>query len=185
MKRYNSRYTGRQNKPHKWLAFENIWSVQELETLPAGTKPRASRTVDRLEERGMEREALDNLIWKNEMDIISQTNLEPFQRQHWGNFWGWGEGGLHMGLSEGIDTILFWSELKWHWQLQSSEVLHRSSTELTSLKDKNIGGGGGGGADMFSFLLTCPTLSAFAQMGVMKKSVAWWKMCNFPHRGYG
>ena len=33
---------GGQSNPHKWLASRKIWSVEELETLPAGTKPRAS-----------------------------------------------------------------------------------------------------------------------------------------------
>ena len=35
-----SRQTGRQSNPHKRSASWKVWSVEELETLPAGTKPR-------------------------------------------------------------------------------------------------------------------------------------------------
>ena len=37
-----SRWTGRQSNPHKWLASRKIWSVEKLETLPAGTNSRTS-----------------------------------------------------------------------------------------------------------------------------------------------
>ena len=37
-----SRQTGGKSNPHKWLASGKIWSADEAETLPAGTKPRTS-----------------------------------------------------------------------------------------------------------------------------------------------
>ena len=46
--------TGKSNH-HKWLASQKIRSVKELETLPAGTEPRAWCIRDYLEEkRGVE-----------------------------------------------------------------------------------------------------------------------------------
>ena len=46
--------TGKSNH-HKWLASQKIRSVKELETLPAGTEPRAWCILDYLEEkRGVE-----------------------------------------------------------------------------------------------------------------------------------
>ena len=36
------RKAGGQNNHHKWFASRKIWSVEELETLPAGPKPRTS-----------------------------------------------------------------------------------------------------------------------------------------------
>ena len=59
--KWPSRQTGGQSNPHKWLVSRKIWSVGELETLPAGTKPRTSHQ----EEIGAEREALDDLPWKD------------------------------------------------------------------------------------------------------------------------
>ena len=37
-----SRLTGEQSNPHNWLASQKILSVEKLETIPAGTKPRTS-----------------------------------------------------------------------------------------------------------------------------------------------
>ena len=52
------------------------------------TQSQWHHTIDCLEKRGVEREALDNLPWKDERgpSSIRQT-LEMFQRWHWGNFW--------------------------------------------------------------------------------------------------
>ena len=54
-------------------------------------------TTDRLEERGVEEEALDDLPWKDERGTLSiiQTQ-ELFQRQRWGNFCetGWSAYGV-------------------------------------------------------------------------------------------
>ena len=38
--KWPSRQTGGKSSPHKWLASRKILSIEELETLPAGTRPR-------------------------------------------------------------------------------------------------------------------------------------------------
>ena len=40
--KWSIRYTDGQSKPHKWLASRKIWSVEDLETLSEGIKPRTS-----------------------------------------------------------------------------------------------------------------------------------------------
>ena len=58
-----------------WLASPTILSV-DLETLPAGTKPRPYRTNDRLEDRGGKREsARRSFLQGRERDFVSQTNI--------------------------------------------------------------------------------------------------------------
>ena len=91
-----------------WVASQKIWSVEEFETLPAGTKPRTPhhRTLGG---EAWKEEVIDNLPWKDERGPSSvRRTMEPFQRRHWGNFWETG-GGAYMGFSERIDTILNWT----------------------------------------------------------------------------
>ena len=59
----------------------------------------------------LKEEVLDDLPWKDERgpSSIRQT-LEPFKRQHWGNFWET-EWNTYMGFSKCIDTVLNWTEL--------------------------------------------------------------------------
>ena len=94
----DSRHTGgkknkktkiRKNAPSRiCLACRMIWSVEELETLRAGTKPRALyHIIARLEERGAERGTHDVIPSKDERRPSSiRPTLKPFQMQHWGNF---------------------------------------------------------------------------------------------------
>ena len=70
-----SRCTG---NPHKWLASQKIWCVEELETLPAGTKPMTSHhwLPKAMEERGMQRGSTQQSSLKGwERAIISQMNM--------------------------------------------------------------------------------------------------------------
>ena len=61
-------------------------------------------TIDRLEERGVERGSARRPSLKGrERAIVNQRTLEPFQRQRWGALER--RGGAHMDLSERIDPI--------------------------------------------------------------------------------
>ena len=84
-----------QSNPHKWLASQKIWSVEELETLAAGTKPRTSHNRSP-EERGVERERARRSSLKGRERAIVRRTLEPFQGRRWGNFWetAWSANGL-------------------------------------------------------------------------------------------
>ena len=77
-----SRYIGVRSNPHKWFASRKIWSVEKLETLPEGTKPRTSSIT------WMKEEALDDLLWKDEgiTPSVGRT-LELFQSQRWEKLW--------------------------------------------------------------------------------------------------
>ena len=92
----------------------DIWSVEKLETLPAGTKSRTSHHRS-LEMKGMERgSARRSSLKGQERAIVNQTNIEIISQVSWGKFWesGW----AHMGFSERIDTILNWTELFCAWR---------------------------------------------------------------------
>ena len=65
------------NSTRDYPSFKTIkiWSVEELETLTAGTKPRTPHTIDRLEEKGMEKGSTQwssLKVW--EKVIINLTN---------------------------------------------------------------------------------------------------------------
>ena len=82
-----------------------IWSVEDLETLPAGSKPRTSHHRSPGGERRWKKEALDDLPWKDERGCSSiRRTLEPFK----GNFGKTSErrAEAHMDFSERIYTIL-------------------------------------------------------------------------------
>ena len=72
------------------------------------------RTVDRFEERGMERGSARDLPWKDEREPswIRRT-LELFQRRRLGNFWvtGWSA----YGFSDYINIIFNGTELNWRY----------------------------------------------------------------------
>ena len=70
-----SRQTGGKSISYKWLASRKIWSVEELETLPAGTKPRTSIALRR--ERGSARRSSLNV---RERAIVSQTNIRTVSK---------------------------------------------------------------------------------------------------------
>ena len=73
--KWRSRQTGGQSNPHNWLASRKIWSFEELETLPAGTKPR-NHTTDHLAKRGVERgSARWSSLKGRERAIVNQTNV--------------------------------------------------------------------------------------------------------------
>ena len=72
-----SRQTGGQSNPHEWLASRKMRSVEELEKLPAVTKPRTSHhRSPGGERRGKRKRALDDLPLKGrETAIVKQTNI--------------------------------------------------------------------------------------------------------------
>ena len=66
----------RQSKHQKRFASRIILNVEELETLPAGTKPRTSCQRSHGVERGSgQRYFLEG----RERDIVSQTSIETFK----------------------------------------------------------------------------------------------------------
>ena len=81
--KWPSRSTSRQSNSHKWLASRKVWNVEELETLPAGTKPRTSRTPSIAWRReAWKEETLDDLPWKDKRGSLSiRRTLELFQRR--------------------------------------------------------------------------------------------------------
>ena len=90
---------------HKWLTSRKIWSVEELETLTARTKPRTSHhRLPGGERRGK----------RKRYTIFLERTREGHRQsdKHWncfkGNVGGTSErgGGAHMGFSERMDTIL-------------------------------------------------------------------------------
>ena len=121
-----------------------IWSVEELETLPAGTKSRTSHhwsyEAERRRKRGKEK-VLDNLPWKDERGTLSSHwRLELFQydkesKATLGNFQSKG-GGAH--------TILNWTELNdrkivpsKHLNLLKANQQHKG-VDHTNLKRETI-----------------------------------------------
>ena len=72
---YRKFVEGRQSNHHRWLASQKISSVEELETLPAGTKPRTSHHRSP-EERGVERGSDQRSYLRGrERAIVNQTNI--------------------------------------------------------------------------------------------------------------
>ena len=109
---FPSRQTVWQSHPHKWLASRKIWSVEELETLPAGTQPRPSHhRLPGGQRRGK----------RKRYTILLERTREGHRQsdEHWNYFKGkFGETserwrGEHVGFSKHIDTILCWTELNW------------------------------------------------------------------------
>ena len=87
--------SGLQSNHHTWFVTRKVRNVEELETLPAGTKPRTSH-YQSLEERGMERgSARQSSLKGRERAIISQINirtvseatLEKLLRDRVGHIW--------------------------------------------------------------------------------------------------
>ena len=95
--------------PHKWLASWKLWSVEELETLSASTKPMTPHHRSSGGERHGKR--------KRSTIFLEKTRKGHRQwDKHWncykGNVGGTAErrGEAHMGFLERIDTILNWNE---------------------------------------------------------------------------
>ena len=117
-----SRQTGGQSNPHKWLASRKIWSVEKLETLPAGTKPRTWHL-----ERGVEKESARRSPSKGrERAIVNQTNIGTVSKATLGKLLRDGVECIIMGFSERIDIILNWT--KW---TELSQSFERCITVLT------------------------------------------------------
>ena len=91
--------------PHKWLASQKTCSVEKLETLPVGTKPRTSHHP--LPGGGMERGSARWSCLKGwERAIISQMNTGTVSKATLGKLLKDRVQRVHMGFSERIDTIL-------------------------------------------------------------------------------
>ena len=125
---FPSRQTGGWSHPHKWLASRKIWSVEELETLPAGTQPRPSHHRLPGGERRGKRKRYTTLL----------ERMREGRRQsdeHWNYFKGkFGETserwrGVRVGFSKHIDTISYWTELNcwvtkaWQWLKHAALVI--------------------------------------------------------------
>ena len=93
-----------QSSRHKWLASRKILSVEELETLPAGSKPRTSHCRS----PGGERRG-----GKKRQTIFLERTREDYRQsdEHWNRSKGYIEktserrGGAHMGFSECKDIL--------------------------------------------------------------------------------
>ena len=137
-------YNGGQSSYHKWLASRKIRSVEELEILPVGTKPKdyllaqsqGHQPSIAWRREAWKEEALDDLPWKDERRPTPvRRTLEPFQRQLWGNFWetGWSAYGLFRAHRHHL-------ELNWNMSAesncypQSEELCFRK--RLQQLRDK-------------------------------------------------
>ena len=108
--------------PHKWLASRKIWSVEKLETLPVGTKPRTWHL-----ERGVEKESARRSPSKGrERAIVNQTNIGTVSKATLGKLLRDGVECIIMGFSERIDIILNWT--KW---TELSQSFERCITVLT------------------------------------------------------
>ena len=98
--------TGRQSRNPKWLASKKkkMCSVEELETLFAGMKPRTSHHQMSGREKCKKRKCSTILKgWKRA--IINQTNIGSFTGET-AERWG----GACMGFPDHIDTILNWTK---------------------------------------------------------------------------
>ena len=84
--------------------YRKTWSVEELETLPPGTKPRQSHHRSPGGERRRERQRPTTYLERTRQYRCQsdKKTLELFQR-----------GGAHMGFPERLDTILNRIELNW------------------------------------------------------------------------
>ena len=99
------------------------WSVEELETLPAGTKTRTSHHRSPGEERHIKRKRQTTFLEKNEKRPSSiRRTLEPFQRQSWKTSERLGGAHNISGFSERIHTILKRNELYTFKQKALSET---------------------------------------------------------------
>ena len=101
-------------KDEKRLSSSRHWgawdiSIEELETLSVGTKPRTSQHwLPGGERRGKSKHS--TICWKDEKRLSSsRQTLELFQRQCWGNLlqreWN------AQGLCQAYSTIVNWTEL--------------------------------------------------------------------------
>ena len=110
--KWPSRYTGGQSNPHKWLASRKIWSVEELETLPAGTKPRTSHhRSPGGERRGKRKRYTIFLKRRSDGHRQSDEHCDCFK----GNVGETSErlGGAHMFFSSASIPSLNWTDLNW------------------------------------------------------------------------
>ena len=113
--KWPSRQTGGKSNPHKWLASRKIWSGEELETLPAGTKPRTSHHRFPWRREAWKEEALDDLPRKDERGPSSiRRTLELFERRRWGNFWEMGWTACYRPFrTHRYHLELNWAQLNW------------------------------------------------------------------------
>jgi len=88
----------RANHPSQVFAFREIWSVEKLETLPAGTKPRTSHHWSHGGERLWKRKRETIFLERTRESHRHQTNIGTVSERR---------GGAHMGISE---RILNWTD---------------------------------------------------------------------------
>ena len=104
--KWPSRFAGRQSNPHKWLDSRKIRSVEELETLPAGTKPRTSHHRSPGEERRGKRKQSDEdwNYFKGNVGKLLKNGLE--------RIWAFQSAYIY------IYIYMAWTELNWRKHCQ-------------------------------------------------------------------
>ena len=114
-----------------------FWSVEELETLPAGTKPRASKNRSSGGER--RRKTRSTIFIERTRERYCQSD------QHWNCLKGNAEvtsekrGGAQMVIPECVDIILSWAELLhkyppfWHGAVTRLATRHISKDSISFL----------------------------------------------------
>ena len=105
------RLHGGQSNHHGRVASRKIWSVEELETLPVGTKPKTTPSIAwRIE--AQKEEALNDLPWEEEKGPSSiRPTLELFQGPQWENSWETGWSAYGPSWAHRYHLELNWSEL--------------------------------------------------------------------------
>ena len=116
----------------KWFASQKIWSVEKLETLPTGTKPRALHHW-RLKERGVER---GSTAWSSlkgwERATVNQTNSGTVSKATLGKLLRG-----RMDFSKCIDTILNWTHMRTHTHTQyTCTHTHTQCIATPSIRNK-------------------------------------------------
>ena len=103
---------------HKWIASQKIWSVEKLETLPAGTKPRTSHHQSPGGERGVKKgSARQSSFRGRERTIVNRMNIGTVSKATLGKL-RYRVVCIYMGFSEHVDTISNWSEVN-YWSTNS------------------------------------------------------------------
>ena len=98
------RQTGTKSNHHKWLRIGRSEVMRSLRHC-LGAQSQGQHTIDRLEERVVERGSAGRSSLKGrERAVVNQTNIATTQKQR--RETSKRRGGAHMGFSEHIITIL-------------------------------------------------------------------------------
>ena len=92
-------------QPSQVACISKIWSAEDLETLPVGTKPRTSHTTDHLEKRNIE---WGSAWWA----VVNQINIGIVSKAMIGKLLRDGVESISMDFTEQVGTILSWTQKK-------------------------------------------------------------------------